>query len=164
MATSIFKRTQFLDLAIFACLFLSLGFDQSLAYGQSVGFEGVALVSTCLLVAVLLSALVGKLLFARWSWSKIRSSQYVFFVGTLAMTSNHLIQSYASFSLNMGEDLVTAKIEYFCHHKFDQAECVRQVNLCPACVQHVDKWMREQMAERLKTYRGRYPAQVPPGQ
>ncbi len=58
----------------------------------------------------------------------------------------------------MSKALVTAKIRYFYGENFNQPQCARQVNICPDCVLEINKWERDRMAERLKSFRTRYPA------
>lgn len=156
---SVFEDTHWLDISVLLVLTaLIFGFDHSLDFGRSLGAYGVAMVLGSLTLSVLAAAVLAKLTFAWTGWSSRKRFKYVLAVGVMSLGLHHGLQVYADQSMDLGRDLVTAKIEYFCHRHFDRGECVRQVNLCSDCVLRIDKWMRSQMAERLEGFRERYPA------
>ena len=144
------------DGAIFAFLLVLVLLEPSLGYGRAIGITNFVLLIGSLLTGVMLSSMLWKLVLRRAYWSKVTYGIYATAVALSALMLNQFTVIYADRNFALGEETVEAKIRFFCLTHFDQPECVRQVNLCPACTLRIDRWERTQISAKLKTFRAQY--------
>jgi hypothetical protein len=147
-----------IDAAIFGALCLIPLCDRSIAFGFAIGFVNACVLFGTILIAVLACAAGANFIFREAATDRRQMVKYVITVGLASLVVGQVLIQYADYLTGLGDDFVEAKIEYFCMDHFKQPECVRQVNLCPKCAIHIDKWKRDKMLHNLKTFRDRYPA------
>lgn len=143
------------------CIFLSLAVGNTalptMDYGRSVGGQGLALLIGIMALAVMVSALMWRVFSNRLSGSVGGRIVYALLVIVTSVALNDSLLAIADYQWKIGDDLVVTKINHFCLVNFKQSECARHINLCPQCVLRIDRWQRDQIAARLKTYRAQYP-------
>jgi hypothetical protein len=143
----------FLDASIFAALAALTISNPNLAWGSSIGFEGMAILIGILLFAVSVCGLsVRLLLFSlNWSWRV----PLVHAVLTMATTIfvNDMILNAADSQFGLAKSLIENKITYFCDTHFDGESCVQQVNICANCAQILAPEKRPIVAGRLRAFK-----------
>lgn len=144
-----------LSLALFGTLL-----DPSLRFGTAIGSNGMITLLAMLVPAFLFSLLIWNTVLASIRWSTNRHVMHGFAVVLSTFAFYHLLFFYFDKKWRVADDLIQAKIEYFCIEKFSREQCVRQVNICPECALKIDRYNREKIVVRLKAFRSEYPPEV----
>lgn len=134
--------------------------DPSLNYGTAIGPNGMFTLVAMLLPSFLLALLIWTSVLASIRWTNGRHVLHGVAVVLSTFAFYHLLFFYFDKKWRVADDLIQAKIEYFCLKKFSREQCVRQVNICPECALKIDRYNREKIVLRLKAFRSEYPPEV----
>ncbi|MGZ3722126.1 MAG: hypothetical protein ACXVA9_04295 [Bdellovibrionales bacterium] len=142
----------FIDCAIFFGLLGVLLCDPSMAFGRAVGFTGIAIVASAILVPFLGAAFVFKrILISRFKFPR---NLIAYSLATILVTI--IANTYLIKILDRNTDavafLIEQKIRYFCLAKFNDKQCVAQVNACKKCADRIGNLDRQSMADELKKH------------
>ncbi len=128
---------------------LVLVVDSSLAFGRSVGPLWLAGLATMITISVIASELLWSILKERFypQASEFLSASTVA-VAAAALSAGFYLALDKDF--NIGRDLNSAKIEYFCVDHFKSKKCIQLVTQHPEAALEVPKWKRNQAVGNLK--------------
>lgn len=152
-----------LDAIAFLQFILLVFMAPSLSYGRSVGVKGALLILVFLTLAFVISVVLSKIIFVLVIKRRIEGRTAIWhglFSIALAFVVSEVLMLYADYRWQVADSVITSQIEYFCFETYSHDQCVKHVLGCPQCAAQLDRWKRDKIVERLKTFRKTYPAEV----
>ncbi len=147
--------------AAFILRFILAFFDPAFSYGRSFGLWGFVIVVGIMAVSIAAAGLFWWVVAPRLLKPRAAIWAFAFLTFVSSFFTNYGLSMAADSDWELGKYLAGRQIEYFCLSNFNRESCVTAVNSCPQCALEIERWKRDKMTEKLKAFRGQYPAQVP---
>ena len=135
-----------LGLAAVGFILLMKVLDPNAGYGRAIGAYGwVAFVLSAGLASAVVTPVLNLLV--------PRAHRWAYPVALILMASAVDLGAllYASRVTPLLDRVARTRIEYHCGAHFNARRCITQVESCPRCAIGIDKWRREQIAQRIET-------------
>lgn len=143
----VFRERLIVAGGLFTALFLMLLCTPSNAFGQALGFVGLATVFSTLAIPFAIAMVFFQRLEKARAWSL---SSYGAMVLATAVILNTLLVGAVDEQTSLGDMISVNRIVYFCTKNFNVDECTRQITSCPHCANSMGYDIRDEIVSRLK--------------